>query len=304
MKRNSLIIFSVVLTSFLALTSCLKKIDIPNSNTIDVTLNNAGPNFITTDVTVNPKDSIFLSYSISSPGDMKYVGIQKNPTDAKTFMIKDTLTDASKNSYSAIKKFAADSAAGVTKYRITALDAGGVYLGSKDITVTVTSDFNYYTVRTLFVPDTTAKTNQTYFSSSTGQTFSYSGVGGNSGLIDFGYFYDTAAATGHTVYALNLTPMPSPLAIYDISSWTKNATIFKRSTTPAFASLTSSGALRSAGITNLASGTASKITTLAAGNVIFFKTAAGKYGAMQVNYINGASPAASTNISLDIKIQK
>lgn len=297
MKKYYSVLFPVML--FMA-TGCLKKIDIPETNNVQVTFNSSGAKFITNDITVNPKDSIFFDFTISSPRDMKYVNVQKNGTD----IIKDTLPESAKNSYSAVKKLAADSMAGVYTYSIVAKDAAGIYLGNKSLVVTVTSDFVYYSFKTLYVPDTTAKTNETYFATSTGQTFSYSTVGGNSGLIDFGFLYDTATANKHTIYALNTTPMPNQVSFYDISSWTKNATIFKRATTPVFSSLTSGGALKSAGITNLASGTASKITVLAAGNVIFFKTAAGKYGALQVNYIEGDSPAKTTYINIDVKVQK
>jgi hypothetical protein len=303
MKNNKLII--VCVAAVIIFTSCLKKIDIPQSNTATVTFASSGANFVTTDITVNPKDSIFFNFSVeSSSKDMRYVGIQKNPADLIAFIAKDTLNAGNKNLFSATKRFAADSAAGVYKYRVLALDSAGIYIGSKEVTVTVTADFNFYSFRTLYVPDTTAKTNQTYFATTTGQTYSYSTVGTNSGLIDFGYFYDTASAKKHTIYALNITPVPSQFSFYDISTWTKNATIFKKVTTPTFASFTSSGSLRTAGLANLSSGTSSSIPALAANNIILFKTAAGKYGAIQVNYINTDGPAATTYMNIDVKVQK
>ena len=246
------------------------------------------------------KDSIFLNFTVNSPGDMKYVTVQKNGAD----LLKDTLAAANKNSFSSVKKFAADSATGVYTYRILAKNAAGIYLGSKDVTVTVTADFIFYSFKTLFVPDTTAKTNQTYFASTTGQTYSYSTVGTNSGLIDFGYFYDTATAKKHTIYALNISPVPSQFSFYDMSTWTKNATIFKKVTTPTFASITSSGLLKTAGLANLASGTSSSIPALAQGNIILFKTVAGKYGIIQVNYVNQDLPSKDTYLSIDVKVQK
>ena len=302
MKKNKIILVGVMLV--MVFTSCLKKIEIPQSNKATVTFTGSGTNFVTTNVTVNPKDSIFFNFTVVSEKDMKYVGIQKNPADLIAFVAKDTLSAANKNSFTAIKKFAADSAAGVYKYRVLALDAAGIYVGSSELVVTVTSDFNFYSFKTLYVPDTTAKTNQTFFATTTGQTFSNSTVGTNSGLIDFGYFYDTASAKKHTIYALNITPVPTQFSFYDMSSWTKNATIFKKVTTPTFASLTSSGSLRTAGLANLASGATSSVSALAANNIILFKTAAGKYGALQVNFINADGPAATTYMSIDVKVQK
>jgi hypothetical protein len=323
MKKNNLIIVCVLIMFGAWLTGCLKKIDILQSNTANVIFANSGSKFITSDVTVNPKDSIFFDFTITSAADMKYVGIQINPLNNSTFVVKDTLIAANKNSYSAVKKLAADSAAGIYKYRVVALDAAGVYIGSSDITVTVTADFTFYSARVLQVPDSTAKTNKCFFSTTnaTGQTFSYSDGAANSASIDFGYFYDTTKVLagspavltdkGHTIYALNAGV---PFAPYDLSSWTKNATLLKLTTTVTFASLTSSGALRTAGIAALTSGAVTRVSTTdratasqsshLTGAVILFKTVAGKYGAISVNYTNHNGAVHDSFINIDVKVQK
>jgi len=277
------------------LCGCLKNVDAIDSNIAEVTFNNSGSKFLTTDVTLNPKDSIFFDYVVKCVKNMKYVSIQKNGAD----VVRDTLTVAARNQYAAVKKLVADTIPGVYTYSVVAKDTGGTYLGSSAIKVTITADFVYYVDRRLSVPDTVAKTNKAYLSLSAGTLFSYSDGAPNSPSIDLGYFYDTTTANKHTIYALTT----SPVSFYDISSWAKNATIFKKVTTPTFASLTSGGALKTAGTANLASGTAAKITALTAGNVVLFKTAAGKYGAISVNYVSGDSPAATTFMSVDIKIQ-
>lgn len=277
------------------LSGCLKNVDAIDSNIADVTFNNSGAKYVTADVTLNPKDSIFFDYTVTCVKNMKYVSIQKNGAD----IIRDTLTVAARNQYAAVKKLMADSIPGVYTYSVVAKDTGGTYLGSANIKVTINSDFVYYVDRRLSVPDTVAKTNKAYLSLSSGKLYSFSDGAANSASIDLGYFYDTTTASKHTIYALTT----NPVSFYDISSWTKNATIFKRVTTPTFASLTSGGALKTAGLANLGSGTAAKITALVAGNVILFKTAAGKYGAINVNYVSGDSPASTTFMSVDIKIQ-
>lgn len=303
MKKNKLIILGVAAAFALAVTSCVKKIDIPQSNKATVTLAASGANYVTSDITVNAKDSLLFSFNIACAGDMKYVSLQKNGAD----ILRDTLNSTNKNSFSAIKRIAADSIAGIYVYRVVARDVQGIYMGSRDITVTVTADFKYYTVRILQVPDSNAKTNTCYFSSTNGNTYSYSTGAANSALIDFGYYYDTTSANKHTIYALSAAQ--TQLGFYDISSWTKNATIFKRVTTPTFASITSKGALRTAGIANLASGTASKIVTATpsktnlTNDVILFKTAAGKYGIMTINYTNQESASAGTFINIDVKVE-
>jgi hypothetical protein len=166
----------------------------------------------------------------------------------------------------------------------------------------------------LSVPDTVAKTNKTYYSTSDGKTYSYLEGGTNSAKIDFGYYFDTTSGQGHTIYALN-SAQPQ-LSFYDIGTWTKNATVFKKmpvSGTGAvnFNNLTSSGAINTLIRNNMTSGTTSKVSGLALTNsgstsnsIIGFRTADNKFGAIQVKFIRGNSPAKETAIELDVRVQK
>lgn len=300
------IIFGMALLAFV-LTGCEKKVDPVDNSNAAIELSNLGKYYVTGDVTLNPKDSIYFSFNISSSKDMKYVSIQKNPVNQTAFLVRDTLNASNKNSYSAVKKFMADSANGSYLYRIVAHDAIGNYIGHKDIAVNITTDYTYYTYRFLYVPDSTAKVNKCYFSTADGKTYSYSDGASKSAGIDFGYFYDTTKVSGtpigHTIYALNATGIFAP---YDISSWTKNATIFKKISSPAFNTFTSSGGLRTAGISNLASGATAKVTGLTASspnNLVVFKTASGKYGVIQINFVNASDATATTFANVDVKIQ-
>jgi hypothetical protein len=301
---------TAALVTAVLLSACQKKTDPVDGSNATVTLANAGTNYVTDNITVNPKDSIFFSFTVTSNMDMKYVSIQKNPVNQTAFLVRDTLTSANKNSYTAVKKFMADSANGDWIYRIVAHDQVGNYIGHKDIIVSVKPDFNYFTYRFLRVPDTTDKVNTCYMATTTGALYSYTTGGANSAAIDFGIYYDTtgrgtAATTDDStfvMYALN--SVQPQLSFYDVSSWTKNATIMKKATSPTFASITSAGALRSAAITNLTSGARNKAVSLTTGTLVFFKTAAGKAGCLNVNFINGASPAKDTYMNVDVKIEK
>jgi hypothetical protein len=259
---------------------------------------------------VNPKDSIFFSFTITSNTDMGFVGIQKNPVNQTAFLVRDTLNSSNKNSYTAVKKFRADSINGSYIYRIAAHTASGVYIGHKDIIVIVKPDFNYFIARILQVPDTTAKTNTCYMAAATGTTYSYTTGSANSAAIDFGLYYDTtgtasASTTDDLRFSVySLSAAQPQLSYYDISTWTKNVTIMKKASSPAFNALTSGGALRSAGITNLSSGTLNKITQLVSGNLVYFKTAAGKVGCMQVLFVEGSSPAKDSYMNVEVKIEK
>ena len=57
----------------------------------------------------------------------------------------------------------------------------------------------------------------------------------------------------------------------------------------------------------MASGTTPKVTlvsTTAGSNVIGFKTAAGKFGAILIRYVGGDSPDKTTGIDIEVKVQK
>jgi hypothetical protein len=311
------IISGIALLAF-ALTGCEKKVDPIDGSNATVELSNLGKYYVTGDVTLNPKDSIYFSFTISSSKDMKYVSIQKNPVNQTAFLVRDTLNATNKNSYSAVKKFMADSVNGNYLYRIVAHDAVGNYIGHKDIAVNINADFNFYSYRFLYAPDSTAKTNKCYFSTAAGDAYSYADGASKSASIDFGYFYDTTkvsgTALGHTIYALNATGV---FGAYDITSWTKNATIFKKLTSgtpsPTFAQALSAGTLKTGGISNLASGSTTKVTglsTTSPNNTVYFKTASGKYGMIQINFSSvttnvygGVNPAVSY-VNIDVKIEK
>lgn len=297
--KNNLIKICIVIITIAGFASCKKDDAGLEPYDLQVSFNNSGAKYVTGDITVAPKDSVFFDFTISTSKKMKYVSIQKNGTDIS----KDTLTGSVRTTFSAIKKYAADSIAGTYTFRILAKDSAGVFLGDKNIVVTVTPDFIYYTAKTLYVPDSTAKTNPCYFSSSNGLTYSYTSAGStNSASIDFGYFYDTTT-TGtpkHTIYALNA----STFVPYDLTTWTKNATIFKRVASGNLSSYTSGGEIKKQCIANLASGATSKITTVVANNVIFFKTAGGVYGAIFVAYINGNDASKSTYLNFEVKVVK
>lgn len=303
---------NIIIISLAALTfaSCEKKVDPVDGSNANITLNNAGSNFVVADITVNPKDSINFSYTVSSNQDMGFVSIQKNPVNQTAFVFRDTMTAATKNNYSAVKRMIADSANGSYIYHIVAHTSKGVYIGHKAVIVTVKSDYDYYTFRTLMVPDTTAKVNTCYMSAAKGLVYSYTTGAANSADIDFGLYYDTtftasSSTTDDLRFSLYALSAAQPqLSYYDISTWTKNATVLKKVTSPAFNTLTSAGAIRTACNTNLASGTSTKITQLVAGNMVAFRTAAGKRGVLLVNYGNGSSPAKESFLNVDVKIER
>jgi hypothetical protein len=193
--------------------------------------------------------------------------------------------------------------------------------GGKQIKVTIRPDFDFWSARFLQVPDTIAKSNKCYYSISEGKTYSYTEASSMSGKIDFGYYYDSTQITagnpatlqprGHTIYALTNTV--APFQPYDISTWTKNATIFKASSVT-FNNITSAGAIRTAAVSALSSGTvtrfsqtdrtAAQISNFLTGQVLVFRTVAGKYGVMNIVYTNNSGANKESYILVDVKVEK
>jgi hypothetical protein len=296
---------------------CEKKVDPIDDFGVTVEFNSSNPKSLTEDIELNPKDSIYIDFTLTSEKEMAYVEIQKNGVRIDTFAVS-----GGKSSFSAIKGYRVDSLAGDYSYRVLARNNRAEFLGDggKLLTVTVKPDFIFWSYRIMAVPDTIERVNKCYYSISTGEAFNYNEAATRSASIDFGYYYDTTTATpitnpitklGHTFYALNAPQ--TQINFYDISTWTKNATVFKMmpnsgSLAVNFVSgLTSAGAINTLIKGNMTSGTVTKINKIVAtspNNVIGFKTAAGKYGAILFRYANQGSDAKNTVIEVDVKVQK
>lgn len=297
-----------------AFAACEKKVDPIDSYFVTVDYKSSGPKFLTGDVELNPKDSIYLDFTITSLDDMAYVEIQKNGVRIDTFRLNNL---SNKRQFSLVKGYRADSASGSYTYRVLARNERAIFMGDggKNITVTIKPDFNFWSYRILQVPDSVSKTNNCYYATTEGKVYSYTTGGANSAKIDFGYYWDTtgrgtASTTDdlkHTIYSLSAAQ--PQLGFNDISSWTKNVTLLKKMPTSVnfVTGLTSAGAIQTLIGGNMTSGTASKVTTVSTtggSNVIGFKTAAGKFGAILIRYVSGDSPNKETQIEVDVKVQK
>jgi hypothetical protein len=289
----------------LFLTSCEKKVDPVDTYSVSVNYRSTGTFALVSDVELNPKDSITLDFTITSATDMSYVEIQRNGVRIDTFQL---VNMADKKTFTKIKGYRVDSSAGEYRYRVLGRNNRAIFLGDggKEFTVTVKPDFYFWSYRILKTPDTTDKVNKCYYSSVDGKNYSYTEGAAVSGSIDFGYYFDVTGSNAHSFYALSAAQ--SQLSFYDISSWTKNATLLKKmpSSVNFVTGLRSAGAINTLIKNNMTSGTSSKVTganTTGGNNVIGFKTASGKYGAILVRYFNQSSAAKETAIEIDVKVQ-
>ena len=295
-------ILSTLAAAAVIVIGCEKTVAPIDSYGVTVDYKGGNAKNLTGNVSLNAKDSIILDFTISSSTEeMAVVEIQKNGAKIDTFKV----SGANKMTFSGVKRYQSDSIAGDYTYRVFARNKKGIYIGDggKSIKVSIKPDFIYWSYKTLAVPDSVAKSNKSFFVSTSGDVLSYVQGAGNSALIDFGYFFDTTAvgAPKHTIYALGA----NKFAPHDLSTWTKNATVFKKVNTPAFSTLTSGSAIAAAGVLNLKTGATTTANALASGNLVYFRTAAGKYGCIQINFINDFGAMQSQSyINIDVKVQK
>ena len=67
----------------IGLNACVKKVDPVDDFKVTVDYRSTTPKSVTSDVTLNPKDSIYLDFTITSPDqDITYVEIQKKRSKA------------------------------------------------------------------------------------------------------------------------------------------------------------------------------------------------------------------------------
>lgn len=294
--------YTLALALSVVLISCEKKIAPIDNYAVQVEFKNSSSKAVTGNVTVNPKEEITLDFTISSNMEEMYiVEIQKNGTRVDTFMV----SAASARNFSASKTYRIDSIAGDYAYRVLARNRKGIFIGDgqKLLKVTVAPDFYYFTNVKLEVPDSSAAKTKSFLAALTGKTLSYTEGAAASATVDMGYFFDTTTvgAPKHTLYAL----AASKYAPYNLSAWTKNATVLKRASSPSFTALTSGGSLAAVNTSVLNTGTSTSITALVAGNLVYFRTANGKVGCLQVNFVqDGGAAIGQSFINCDIKIQR
>ena len=147
--------------------------------------------------------------------------------------------------------------------------------------------------------------NPSFFATSTGTRYYRNTAPQNASKIDFVYFH--GATNAATIAAPNDDSFgtgANQISSLNVHTWSKrNATTFKETalTASAFDAITTDAGIT----TNYAAGTntnpTSRATTLADGDVIAFKTEAGKQGLIKVIHVDGTT---NGTITIDVKVQK
>ncbi|RZK37856.1 MAG: hypothetical protein EOO90_24100 [Pedobacter sp.] len=153
-----------------------------------------------------------------------------------------------------------------------------------------------------------------FFSLSTGRSFSYTNGQANSASIDFGIYRrsDNHPTNPQWIYNLYSIAAPTnPFSIYDVSSWQKRGTLFSAPITsqvnPFLYNAVSGStieALAKARTINLTATTATTAATgLANGSAVFFLTPEGKYGMLLFNAVT-SDYDKKPFMNVSVKIQR
>lgn len=324
MKNKNIQLFSFLCVGLLLLASCKKDAENIFNMFTDVTVTFKGdhPFSVTDYKLVNDGDSVYIDYTITSAKeDMFFLGVEvvgatgsngTSPTRTVT-----SITDPSeRRSLSRVIKLRAQRD-GKVSYRIYALNSKNIYIGDgyKRVTIDVRPSYNLISNRRIYAPDTTTRVNTSFYSFSRGQAFSFTDGQTNSANIDFGIWrrpdprIDQAGQFIYNYYSLNAATNPFPT--YDISTWTKRATVFSNPVTnhtnTFLFNLVSASTIEEQARTRTINVTSTNFTTwqagLAPGNVIYFLTPEGKYGAFLVNAVT-RDYDGKPYVNITVKMQK
>jgi hypothetical protein len=285
MKYQNIRVLAVTIALCGWLASCKKEsANIFNMFDVTLDLHTDKPNAASEYTEANPGDTMLIDFTINSPTkDMYMISVLK--VGSNTPFLKIPITDAGKRrTYSDVVKVVADKA-GETSYRVWAVDEDGVYLGDgyKKITINVVSDYKHLPNRLVYLPDTVGKSLNCFLSLDKGTTFSYTTGAANSADIDLGIYGVPQSNGTYKYFIYSLSADPSPFTPYDISGWTKRATLFA-------AQQGNITEFRDKLATGLAIETEAKkkninlkSTEVASGKYVFFLTPDGKYGALMIN---------------------
>ena len=267
-----------------------------------------GTGFTAGDRTVPAGEQIttkVVARSGESDTNLERFTIKVSTNGATAATLFDT-TDLKGESFEYTARFFTQGVAGTSVYTYTIEDNKG-RTTDNSYTITTTSANTGAAINTFSTQlfGSFNNPNPSFFATSTGTRYFRNTAPANASTIDFVYFYGqsnqaTIAAPNDASFGTGANQISS----LGVHNWSKrNATTFKET---ALTAATFDATTTDAGITTAyAAGTntnpVSRASALAAGDVIAFKTEAGKQGLIKVVSISGT---ADGSITLDVKVQK
>ncbi|SFC15427.1 hypothetical protein SAMN05421747_105102 [Parapedobacter composti] len=292
----------VLLGGGLVMAACKKEAaNIFNMFTdVTVTFHGDHPFSVTDYKLVNDGDSVYIDYTIASANEDMYAvvvekvgGAQGNNPERTETVISD---ESERRSYSRILKLKMQRD-GQTSYRIFAKNRVGHYMGDgyTKVTIEVRPSYRVIPDRRIFAPDSVSGTTPSFYSLMRGEAFSFAEGREHSADIDFGIRVRPDPRPAHANQLIynyySLSTDPNPFEPYDISDWEKRETIFSApltgQTNTFLYTLVSSSVIeehaKSRDLTVTSTDFGTWQAGLAPGNLVYFLTPEGKYGAIHVN---------------------
>jgi len=290
MKKLSFVFAMALLASMPFLTSCNKDTTPPTMNFI------GGGDYISADVSVVANSAIKAGVNAQS-GSSKLTRFQivRTFNNIPTTVLDSVISTETFNI--TVEGFARDEA-GVERWSFTITDKDGETATLAFNVTTTVGSIKSYTEKILGSYDNA--TLGSSFASADGTIYKLAEAKANAAKIDWMYFY--GATNQATLAAPN---DPDAIDVFSGSNgpdtWSvKNATKFAKVTFPA--GTTWDGITNDIPIINLASGVAeSKVNMLTVGQIVAFKTAAGKMGLIKIEAITGTGAGS---ITYSVKVQE
>lgn len=326
MKTIKILKFLPFLLVAIAFKSCKKEAEsiFTMFRDVEVTFHNNSEYAIVEDAILNDGDSVHIHFTITSANeDMYNVAIDSTQGTGAIGRRDIQLSENERRSYSGVIKHKM-TRDGKTTFRVYALNRLNEYMGDGYTSITVDGRPSYThlpnrrvyasRIRMIDGDETNDETDRrSFFSLMRAEAFDYQNGRANAGDIDFGIYVllDTRAAhlnrASFNLYSIN-TPT-NPMPDYDISDWEKRNTLFSapiRGANSIFnQQLSSSSAIQTraeaVNIDLLQTNITAWDSALAPGNLVYFLTPEGKYGAMLVNQMT--SDNEGPYISVSVKYQ-
>lgn len=317
-SRKLVFIYCLIAGVAISLTGCKKNAsNIFNMfDDVSVTFKADHPLSIVDYKDINDGDSVYLSFDITSAKeDMAAVCVRREGQESPVLQIN--LPDnANKRAYTGVYKFKVNRV-GESKYRVYALNKQATYIGDgyKSVSFNVRPNFTLVANRRIFLPDSVSLDLPSYYSIKLGESFSYANGKNVSADLDFGIYRtpatlnDANAIGGYWYHIYSLSASPLFFNKFDISSWTKRATLFSaqaQSDASVFNNNLVSGStiqtIVGAKTITLKETPRNSAGSIKVGSVIYFKTPEGKLGAIHFKQIS-ADYNGKLYFAINVKVQ-
>lgn len=296
MRKINFLLVSLLVVASVFFVSCSK--DDEGADSFDFA---GGTDYVSGDVEIEAGTTFKVKWTISTSENMKTMDITKNGALLQGWSGYEIPSD-SKNTFIKEITITADNNPGIYTYKFSVFDSDDAEIISKSIIVTVKASAATLTAYTDKILGAQTSANGSSFLSVDGTVLGIADAKANSNKVDFMYYYSSGDQS--TIVAPSDASAATQFdnATNGVATWSvRNATKLKKLTGVTFESITDAS-----NIIDVSSTGTAKITALAVGDIVAFKTAAtsakaSKKGVFKVTSISAATTAGS--ITIQVKVE-